>query len=161
MPSDEPLSVSVAFPLSAARRGGAARVDGGAAEQGRVGEGRPAVVLERAEERIDPALIVSREAARVETVEVVGVPHGALMVLTPLEQVAVPIVFLGRHELSAPADPIPLPCFFQIEGSDVFAVGIRWRFAKTAVLSVNALVPLNRDGLRPDVIPIMEIEYSF
>lgn len=81
----------------------------------------------------------------------------------PLEQVAVPIVFLGRHELSAPADPIPLPFFFQIERSDAFdaSVGIRWRFAKAGVLSANALVPLNRAGLRADVIPTVEIEYSF
>jgi hypothetical protein len=84
-------------------------------------------------------------------------------IVMPLEQLAVPIVFLGRHELSAPADPIPLTFFFQIERSDVFdaSVGIRWQFAKTAVLSANALVPLNRAGLRADVIPTVEIEYSF
>ena len=38
----------------------------------------------------------------------------------PVEQVAVPIVFLGRDELGAPAEPIANPFFFQIERSDIF-----------------------------------------
>jgi hypothetical protein len=29
------------------------------------------------------------------------------------------------------------------------------------VVSANALVPLNRQGLRADVIPTVEIEYAF
>jgi hypothetical protein len=41
------------------------------------------------------------------------------------------------------------------------AVGMRWRFAETGVLSANALLPLNRDGLRADVIPAVQIEYAF
>jgi hypothetical protein len=80
-----------------------------------------------------------------------------------IEQVAVPIVFLGRDELGAPAEPIANPFFFQIERSDAFdsSVGIRWRFADAAVLSANALVPLNRQGLRADVIPTLEVECAF
>ena len=81
----------------------------------------------------------------------------------PIEQVAVPIVFLGRDKLGAPAEPIANPFFFQIERSDIFdaSVGVRWRFASAAVLSANALVPLNRQGLRADVIPTFEVEYAF
>ena len=83
--------------------------------------------------------------------------------LMPIEQVAVPIVFLGRDELAAPSAPIADPFFFQIERSDTFdaSVGVRWRFTDTAVLSANALVPLNRQGLQADVIPTVEVEWTF
>jgi hypothetical protein len=81
----------------------------------------------------------------------------------PIEQVAVPIVFLGRDELAAPADAIANPFFFQIERSDTVdaSVGIRWQFADNAVVSANALVPLNRQGLRADVIPTFEVDCTF
>ena len=81
----------------------------------------------------------------------------------PIEQVAVPIVFLGRNELSPPTEPIANPFFFQIERSDTVdaSVGVRWRFAENAVLSANALVPLNHQGLRADVIPTFEVEWTF
>jgi hypothetical protein len=29
------------------------------------------------------------------------------------------------------------------------------------VISANAIVPLNRDGFRADVIPTVEVEYAF
>jgi len=35
------------------------------------------------------------------------------------------------------------------------------RFSEAGVLSTNALLPLNRDGLRTDVIPTVEIEDAF
>ncbi|MGH7895422.1 MAG: transporter, partial [Candidatus Binatia bacterium] len=56
--------------------------------------------------------------------------------ISVVENLAVPIVFLGRHELGAPADPIPVPFFFQIERSDAVdaSVGLRWCFVETAVL---------------------------
>jgi hypothetical protein len=77
--------------------------------------------------------------------------------------VAVPIVFLGRDELSPPTEPIANPFFFQIERSDTVdaSVGVRWRFAENAVVSGNALVPLNHQGLRADVIPTFEVEWTF
>ena len=83
--------------------------------------------------------------------------------ISVVERLAVPIVFLGRHELGAPADPIRLPFFFQIERSDAVdaSVGIRWRFVESALLSANALVPLNREGLRPNVVPTVNVEWRF
>jgi hypothetical protein len=86
---------------------------------------------------------------------------GGTILLT--DRLAVPIVFLGRHELGAPADPIRLPFFFQIERSDAVdaSVGLRWSFLETAFLSANALVPLNSDGLRPDVVPTVSVEWRY
>ena len=83
--------------------------------------------------------------------------------LMPTENVAVPIVFLGRDELGAPSDPIANPFFFQIERSDTVdaSIGIRWRITDTAVLSANALMPLNRQGLQADFIPTLEVEGTF
>jgi hypothetical protein len=83
--------------------------------------------------------------------------------ISVVERLAVPIVFLGRHELSAPADPIRVPFFFQIERSDAVdaSVGLRWRFLETALLSANALVPLNRSGLRANVVPTVSVEWRF
>ena len=73
------------------------------------------------------------------------------------------LVFLGRDELGAQADKIPRPFFFQIERNDIFdaSIGFRWRFTDSGVVALNALVPLNNDGLRPDVIPTVEVEYAF
>ena len=55
------------------------------------------------------------------------------------------------------------PFFFQIERNDIYDVslGLRLLFAESAVVSVNALVPLNEDGLRADVIPTAQVEYTF
>jgi len=126
--------------------------------------------------RVEPGLIASRVfGAWLELLANVGIALDAEDVgrsvvqwaiggtVMPIEQVAIPIVFLGRDELGAPAEPIANPFFFQIERSDIFdaSVGIRWRFAEAAVVSGNALVPLNRQGLRADVIPTLEIEYAF
>src|SRR5262249_25581615 len=71
--------------------------------------------------------------------------------------------FLGRHELAPQRGQTRRPCFSRIERIDVFdvAVGIRYRFAERGVISANALVPLNEDGLRAEVIPTIEIEYVF
>jgi len=68
--------------------------------------------------------------------------------LMPVEQVAVPIVFLGRDERGAPAEPIANPFFFQIERSNTVdaSVGVHWRFAETAVVPASALVPINHQG---------------
>ena len=73
------------------------------------------------------------------------------------------LVFLGRDELGAQADKIQRPFFFQIERNDIFdaSIGFRWRFTDSGVVALNALVPLNNDGLRPDVIPTFEVEYAF
>ncbi len=73
------------------------------------------------------------------------------------------LVFLGRDELGAQADKIQRPFFFQIERNDIFdaSIGVRWRFTDSGVVALNTLVPLNNDGLRPDVIPTFEVEYAF
>ena len=73
------------------------------------------------------------------------------------------LVFLGRHELDRQSDPIEPPFFFQIERNQQYdaSIGLRWRFADTGFVSANALVPLNQQGLRADVIPTVEVEYAF
>jgi hypothetical protein len=73
------------------------------------------------------------------------------------------LVFLGRHELSRQSDPIEPAFFFQIERNDQYdaSIGLRWRFADTGFVSANALVPMNQQGLRADVIPTVEVEYAF
>jgi len=70
---------------------------------------------------------------------------------------------LGRDELSAQADAIADPFFFQIERNDIVdgSFGLRWRFAESAVVAANAIIPINLQGLRPDVIPTLEVEYVF
>ena len=57
---------------------------------------------------------------------------------------------LGRNEFSAQSDKITAPFFFQIERNDIydFSAGVRLLFAESGVISANAIVPLNRDGLR-------------
>ena len=73
------------------------------------------------------------------------------------------VVFLGRNEFAAQTDKIPDPFFFQIERNNIYdaSVGFRYRFAEGAIVSANALVPLNQQGLRADVIPTVEMEYVF
>ena len=80
-----------------------------------------------------------------------------------LESLSASVVFLGRNELAAQSDPIPTPFFFQIERNDIYdaSVGLRWRFADSGLVGVNALVPLNSDGFRPDAIPTVEASYAF
>jgi hypothetical protein len=80
-----------------------------------------------------------------------------------VEPLSLSVVFLGRHELAAQADPIQTPFFFQIERNDQYdaSVGCRWRFASSGFVGLNAIVPLNSQGFRPDVIPTFEVEYSF
>ena len=95
--------------------------------------------------RVEPGLIVSRVFGTwLELLANAGIALDAEDVgrsvvqwaiggtLMPIEQVAVPIVFLGRDQLGAPAEPIANPFFFQIERSDIFeaSVGIRWQFAQ-------------------------------
>jgi hypothetical protein len=82
---------------------------------------------------------------------------------TIFDPLAASVVFLGRHELGIQSERVRYPFFFQIERSDVVdvSVGLRWRFAASGVVSVNALVPINRDGLRADLIPTFQMEYAF
>ncbi len=72
-------------------------------------------------------------------------------------------VFLGRHDLDEQTDTIDAPFFFQVERNDIFdvALGLRCLFADTGVVSVNALLPLNDEGLRAEVVPTLEIQYAF
>ena len=127
--------------------------------------------------RVLPGVIASRVLGnRVELLANVGMELDASDVdrsavrwalggtISIVERLAAPIVFLGRHELSAPADPIPVPFFFQIERSDAVdaSVGLRWHFVEAALLSANALVPLTRSsGLRADVVPTVSVEWRF
>ena len=85
---------------------------------------------------------------------------GTATIVGPL---AAAVVFLGRHELARQTDPIPFPFFFQIERNEIYdaSIGIRWRFAESGIASVNGLFPLNRDGLRADATPTVEIGYAF
>jgi hypothetical protein len=126
--------------------------------------------------RVAPTLIFSRSfAERIEPFLNLGIDLNANdvgrsvfrwavgatgQIITPLTAA---VVFLGRNELSAQADPIPVPFFFQIERNDIYdaSLGLRWTFANTGVVSANVLLPLNRDGLRADFIPTIEIEYPF
>jgi hypothetical protein len=80
-----------------------------------------------------------------------------------VERLAAALVFLGRHELARQGEKIATPFFFQLERNDQYdaAIGFRWGFAGTGFVAVNAIVPLNRDGLRADVIPTLEGEYAF
>jgi hypothetical protein len=84
------------------------------------------------------------------TVQVVGSLTGAL-------------VFLGRHELEEQTEQITRPFFFQIERNDIIdaSVGLRYRLGESGVIAANAVLPLNDDGLRADVIPTVEFEYAF
>lgn len=77
--------------------------------------------------------------------------------------ISVALVFLGRHELAPQSDAIARPFFFQVERNDQYdaAVGLRWRFADSGSVGLNAIVPLERSGLRADAIPTVEIEYAF
>jgi hypothetical protein len=73
------------------------------------------------------------------------------------------LVFLGRHELAAPAEKIRVPFFFQIERSDMYdaSLGFRYQFAESGYIAANAIVALNEQGLRAAVIPTFEVEYAF
>jgi len=125
--------------------------------------------------RVQPALVLSRVFGdRFEPLLNVGVDInaddvsrsivrwavGTTAQLGPLTGV---LVFLGPHELARQSDRIEPPFFFQIERNDQYdaAIGLRWRFADSGFVSANALVPLNEQGLRPDVIPTVEVEYAF
>jgi hypothetical protein len=73
------------------------------------------------------------------------------------------VVFLGRNEFEGQTDPIETPFFVQIERNDIYDVslGMRYLAFDALVATVNALVPLNDDGLRADVIPTVQVEYQF
>ena len=126
--------------------------------------------------RVQPQLVLSRIFFdRIEPLVNVGVDINAsdvdrsvfrwaagatARVWGPLTAVA---VFLGATQFNPLSEPIAQPFFFQIQRSDLFDVslGLRWLFAETGVISAGALVPLNDDGLRADVIPTVEVEYAF
>lgn len=80
--------------------------------------------------------------------------HGPLTLAT---------VFLGRHEFSEQTETIDPAFFFQIERNDIYdaALGLRFLFADTGVVSLNALLPLNDAGLRADVVPTVEVQWAF
>ena len=126
--------------------------------------------------RVAPALIVSRVfVKRFQPLFNLGIDYNANDVsrsiitwaLGTTAQIVDPLtaalVFFGRHELAAQADPIENPFFFQIERNDIFdsSVGFRYRFAGSGIVSANAIVPLNEQGLRAAVIPTIEVEYAF
>ena len=92
-----------------------------------------------------------------------SIVHWAIGTTAQLGPVTGVLVFLGRHELDRRSDPIEPPFFFQIERNQQYdaSVGLRWRFADTGFVSANALVPLNQQGLRADVIPTVAVEYAF
>jgi len=128
------------------------------------------------EYRVQPGLIVSRVVAeRFQPLLNVGVDLNTGDVgrsvlrwavgstATVAGPLTAAVVFLGRNEFSAQADKITTPFFFQIERNDIYdaSVGLRWLFAESGVISANVIVPLNRDGLRADVIPTVEVEYAF
>lgn len=73
------------------------------------------------------------------------------------------VSFLARNELGAQADTIRRPFFFQIERNDVYdaSIGARWHVEDHGTLSANVVVPLNRDGLRADTVPTLDLEYAF
>jgi hypothetical protein len=77
--------------------------------------------------------------------------------------VAAAVVFLGRHELGVQTERIRFPFFFQVERNDIYDVslGLRWRFTETGTMSASGLLPLNRDGLRADAIPSVQVEWAF
>jgi outer membrane putative beta-barrel porin/alpha-amylase len=126
--------------------------------------------------RVEPLLIASRRVAqRLELLANAGAElnandvdrsvvrwavGGTAMLFEPL---AAAVTFLGRHELARQTEPIRLPFFFQIERNEMYdvAVGLRWRFAAAGIVSADALLPLNRDGLRSDVTPTVQAEYAF
>jgi hypothetical protein len=126
--------------------------------------------------RVQPQLIVSRVFAdRFQPLLNVGIDLNAERVESSVvrwalggmaqvsDQLTAGAAFLGRHELERQSEPIARPFFFQIERNDFYdaSVGLRYRFAESWVLVTNAVVPLNRDGLRADVIPAVGVEYAF
>ena len=125
--------------------------------------------------RVQPTLIASRGFGRLELLANAGADLNADDVertilrwavggtASIVEPLTLAVVFLGRHELARQTDPIRVPFFFQIERNDTYdaSVGLRWRFVESAVVSANAIVPLNRDGLRADAIPTVQLEYAF
>ena len=80
-----------------------------------------------------------------------------------IDRLSATLVFFGRHSFDPLTDPIATPFFFQVERTDEFdaSIGSRWRFAESGFAGLNVIVPMNGQGLRPDVIPTFEIEYAF
>ena len=78
---------------------------------------------------------------------------------------ATSIVFLGRHDLEAPTDTDTetSPFFFELRRNDVVdaSLGVHLRLAELGFVTAGAIFPLNRDGLRPDVVPNLAIELTF
>jgi len=73
------------------------------------------------------------------------------------------MLVLGRNEFERQTDKIESPFFFQINRNDMydFSFGLRWLFADSGVVSANVILPMNNDGLRPEVIPSFGVEYAF
>jgi hypothetical protein len=126
--------------------------------------------------RVQPTLIVSRVLLeRVEPILNLGVDLNADDVdrsvfrwavggsMRPIGNLTASLLFLGRNEFAAQSERIDPPFFFQIERNDIYDVsfGIRYLFLDTGVISTNFIVPLNDDGLRPNFIPTVQVEYAF
>lgn len=79
------------------------------------------------------------------------------------EPITTAVAVLGRHDLSAQTDQIDVPFFFQIERSDQYDLALtgRWLATPNFVASINALIPLNEDGVRAGLIPTVQLEYVF
>ncbi len=73
------------------------------------------------------------------------------------------MVVLGLNEFARQTDKIESPFFFQINRNDMYdvSVGVRWLFADSGVVSANVILPMNTDGLRPELIPSFAVEYAF
>lgn len=55
------------------------------------------------------------------------------------------------------------PYFISIKRNDVFdlSVGFKILLGEQGLIFVNALLPLNQDGVRVDVAPTVGFEYNF
>lgn len=124
---------------------------------------RPTLILSRVfARRFEPFLNagVDCNADHVERSVATWAVGGAAEVFRGVTTV---VTFLGRNELGPQAEAIRLPFFFQIERNDIydFSIGVHWRLAESAHVAADVILPLNRDGLRPDAIPVLQAEYVF
>jgi hypothetical protein len=126
--------------------------------------------------RVQPTLVLSHVFAdRIEPLLNVGVDYDADAVGRSVVRwaagatarvvgpVSAAFVVLARHELAAQSDQIANPFFFQLERNDQYdaALDMRWGFAEQGSLGLNVTLPLNGQGLRPEVIPTLVVEYAF
>ena len=123
---------------------------------------QPTLVLSHVYGRFEPLLNLQLDVnANDVSRSVVGWAAGGTAQI--IDRLSLSVVFLGRHELTPLTDPLAAPFFFQIERSDQYSasVGCRWRFASSAFIGANAIVPMNDQGIQAAVIPTLEAEYAF